>query len=226
MQAARSVEHQDVEALQLRRLHRAAGDIDRLLPGDDRQRLYVGLRAKHGKLFLRIRAIDVQRRHQHLLALATTLPRRQPLGDLRRRGRLAGPLQADHHDDGGWRDAEFEFGRIRPQHLDQRIVDDLDDLLARRDRAQHVLADRGLGYLLDEITCDRQRDVGLEQGDPHLAHRPAHVRLGQRTTAAQPIEHTAKAITQAFEHSETFHPNRRSSSKRKRRRRTKPRRPA
>ena len=65
----------------------------------------------------------------------------------------------------------------RAERLDQRVVDDLDDHLARRDRAQHFLADRLLGDLVDEIAGDRQRDVGLEQGDAHLAHRRAHVGL-------------------------------------------------
>ena len=34
-----------------------------------------------------------------------------------------------------------------------------------------------LGDLFDEIPSDRQRDVGLEQGDAHLAHGRAHVGL-------------------------------------------------
>ena len=95
---------------------------------------------------------------------------------------------------------ELELGLLGAEHLDQRVVDDLDDLLAGRDRAQHLLADRLLGRLVDELADHRQRDVGLEQGDPDLAHRRAHVGLVQRAAAAQAVEDAAQAIAQAFEH--------------------------
>ena len=146
----------------------------------------------------------------------------QALGELGGAGRLARALQADHHDHGGRRDGEIEPGLLAAQHLDQSVVDDLDDLLARRDRAQHLLADRLLGRLVDEGADDRQRDVGLEQGDADLAHRRAHVRFGQRAAAAQPIENAAQAIAKAFEHQ----PLLTVRIKRKIRRRAKPRRPA
>ena len=89
---------------------------------------------------------------------------------------------------------------VGAEHLDQRVVDDLDDLLARRDRAQHLLADRLLGRLVDELADDRQRDVGLEQRDAHLAHRRAHVGLVQRAAAAQAVEDAAQTVAQAVEH--------------------------
>ena len=94
----------------------------------------------------------------------------------------------------------FELGGFGAEHLDERVVDDLDDLLARSDRAQNLLADRLLGRLVDELAHHRQRHVGLEQGDPDLAHRPAHVGLGQRAAAAQPVEDGAEAVAQTVEH--------------------------
>ena len=97
--------------------------------------------------------------------------------------------------------SRFEFGCLGAERLDQRIVDDLDDHLARRDRAQHFLADRFLGDLVDEIARDRQRDVGLEQGDAHLAHRRAHVGLAERAAPAKPVEYAAEPIAQSVEHS-------------------------
>ena len=75
VEAAGGVEQQHVVALQLRRLERAPGDLDRLLAGDDRQRVDVGLAAEHRQLLLRGRAGDVERRHQHLLALAFSVRR-------------------------------------------------------------------------------------------------------------------------------------------------------
>ena len=187
----------DVKALQLRRLQRALGDLHRRLAGDDRQRLDPRLAPEHGKLLLRGGARDVERGHQHLLALAL----RQPLGELGGGRRLARALQPDHHHD-RWRiDVKVELRRLGPEHLDQRVMDDLDDLLARRDRSQHVLPDGKLGRLVDEIARHRQRDVRLEQGDANLAHRRAHVGLRQGSAAAKLVEHTAQAIAQTVEHS-------------------------
>src|SRR6185312_6126756 len=86
------------------------------------------------------------------------------------------------------------------EHLDQSVMDDLDYLLARRDRAQHLLADRLLGRAVDELAHDRQGDIGLEQGDADFAHRAAHVGLIERAAAAQAVEDAAQTIAQALEH--------------------------
>ena len=123
------------------------------------KRFDVRLAPEHRQLLLRRRTRDVERRHQHLLALALG----QALGELRGRRRLARALEADHHDHGGRSDVEVELGSFRPEGLDQRVIDVFDDHLARRDRAQHFLADRFLGDLFDEVARDRKRHVGLEQ---------------------------------------------------------------
>src|SRR3546814_19656424 len=62
VEPARGVEHEDVIALELRRLHRALRDFDRLLPGDDRERRDVDLLTQDGKLFLRGGARSEERR--------------------------------------------------------------------------------------------------------------------------------------------------------------------
>ena len=104
-------------------------------------------------------------------------------------------MQANHHHHRGRGDFDAKLGFIGAEHVDQRIVDDLDHLLARCDRLEHLLPDRLLGDLVDEIADDGERHVRLEQGDPHLAHRRAHVRFVERTAAAQAIENAAKAIS-------------------------------
>src|SRR3569623_2735081 len=203
MEATGGVEQQDVIALQLGRIERAARDIDRLLTGDDRQGRDLDLRAERGELYLRVRAIDVERRHQHLLAVAPD----KALGELGGGRGLARPLQADQHDHRRRGDVEFEYRRIGAEQLDQRVVDELDDLLPRGDRAQHVLADRQLGRLVDEVPRDGQRDVRLEQRDAYLAHRRADIGFGKRTTTAQAIEDAAKPVAQTVEHQITPFPN-------------------
>ena len=184
VQATGGVEHHYVEALELCRLQRAPGDIDRLLTGNDRQSRDIRLRAQHRQLFLRGRALDVQRRHQHLLALFFL----EALGDLGGGGRLARPLKPHHHDDGGRRHVDHQVGRVRTQRFRERVRHDLDDHLPRRDRSQHVAAHRPLGRLIDELTHDGQRHVGLQQRDSHLAHRGADIVLRKRTAPTQLVE--------------------------------------
>ena len=73
-------------------------------------------------------------------------------------------------------------------------MDDLDDLLAGRDR----LGDGGAGGLrgdaLDEIARDGERDVGFQQGDANLAHGGADIVLGQRALLGEAVEDAAQAV--------------------------------
>ena len=197
MKPAGRVEHENVEALEAGGIERAPGDLDGRLAGNDRKGRDVRLAAEHGELLLSRRPGDVERRHHHLLAVLVG----EPLGDLGSGGRLARALKADHHDHRRRSDRDLEPRFLGAEHLDERVMDDLDDLLAGGDRAQHLLADRFLRGSVDELADDREGDVGLEQGDSDLAHRRAHVGLGQRAAAAQPVEHTVEAIAQALEHS-------------------------
>ena len=128
MQASCSIQHQDVKALQLCRLHGAFGDVDRLLPSNDRQSGDINLRAQRRQLLLRRRTIDVERCHQHLFALFIL----QQLGNFGGCGGFTRTLQTDHHDDRRRRNRKIQFAGIRPQHFDKRVVDDFYDLLTGR----------------------------------------------------------------------------------------------
>ena len=191
VEAACRIEQQHVDRLQLGRLQRTGGDIDRGLASDDRQSGSANLLAQHRQLLLRGRAIDVERRHQHLLAVLFL----EQFGELRRSGGLARTLQADHHDHDRRKRLQIKLGGLfAAQHLDQRIVDDLDDLLARCDRLQDRLANRLFGDIIDKAADNRQRDIGFEQRDSNFAHRIAHILLAQRPAPAQLVENAAKAI--------------------------------
>ena len=183
-------------------MDRALGDRGGGLAGDDRQRGDAGLFAEHLQLFLRGGAVDVERRHQHLLALLFL----EQLAELGGGGGLARTLQADHHDHHRRRGIEVEPDRLfAAEHLDQRVVDDLDDLLAGGDRLEHGLANRQFGDVVDEAADDRQRDVGLEQRDAHLAHGVANVLLLERTAPTKLVEHAAETIGQGIEHPLPLH---------------------
>ncbi len=73
-------------------------------------------------------------------------------------------------------------------------MDDLDDLLAGGDRLGDGLPGGLVLHALDEIAGDGKRDVGLQQGDAHLAQRGGDVGLGQRALLGQTVEDAAKAF--------------------------------
>ncbi len=138
----------------------------------------------------------------------------EQLAQLGSRGRLARTLQADHHDHHRrlGREIEFAVGGIgilaSAEHRHQLVIDDLDDLLTRRDRAQHVLAHRFLGHRIDKAADHGQRDIGFEQRHANLAHGFAHVAFGQRAAPLQAVEDVTEAIGQIVEHACLLLPNR------------------
>ena len=73
----------------------------------------------------------------------------------------------------------------RAHQCDQFVVDDLDQHLTRGQAAHHLLAQRLLAYLVDELAHHRQGDIGLQQGHAHLAQGVLDVVLGQATLATQ-----------------------------------------
>ena len=116
------------------------------------------------------------------------------------RGGLARALKADHEDrnrGGGFKVDAFAGGT---QHLDQMVVDDLDDHLTGRDRPQDFLPDRLFLDAGDELLDHGQGHVRLKQGDTHLAQGGADVFLAQRATPCQAIEDVAQPSGQPFKH--------------------------
>ena len=67
-------------------------------------------------------------------------------------------------------------------------MDDADQRLPGRQRADDLLADRLVLDRRDEVLDDRQRDVGLEQREPHLAQRVLDVGVGEPRLAAQLLD--------------------------------------
>jgi hypothetical protein len=196
MGAAGGVEDDDVVAAEPARLHRAFRDIDRRLAGDDRQGRDLRLLAELAKLLLRGGTARVERGHQDALALAL----QEPLGDLGRGGGLAGALQADHHDDDRRRRVEVDRLALGAEHLDQLVMDDLNDHLAGLDRLQHGGADGLLAHLVGEAAHDLKRHVGLEQRAANLAQCRGHVGFRQRAAAGQAVQNRTEALLKRFKH--------------------------
>ncbi len=100
---------------------------------------------------------------------------------------------------GGW-DAMAQPVPRAAEQLDELIVDDLDDRLARRQRLEDVLADGLFADAVDEALDDLEVDVGLEEGDAHLAEGLDDILLRQPAESAEPVENTREATSQAVEH--------------------------
>ena len=193
---AGGVQHHHVVALQARGLLGPLRDLDRCLANHDRQRVDADLAAEDGELLLSGRPLHVERGHQDALLL----PVEEALGDLGSGRRLAGALEADHHDRDRRRGIERDRVDGLAQRLDQHIVDDLDDHLAGRDRLDDVGADGPAAHLVDEALDHVERHVGLEQRAPNLAQGDVHVLLGERAALGQSIEDAGEFVAETFEH--------------------------
>jgi hypothetical protein len=175
---------------------RGAHDVDRFLIGCRGKEQRVDLFGEGAQLVDRGRPVHVGRDHHHLL-LAPLL---QMLGELADRGGLARALQAGHQDDGRRRHVQREIARGRSHHRRELVTHDLDQRLARRQRLQYFLADRTHLDAFDQRLHHRQRDVGFEQRDAHVAGRFADVFLGQPSASTQTLDGRGQAGAERFEH--------------------------
>ena len=169
---------QDVAALGAGLLEPVARDRDRVLRAPDRVDRDLDLPPELLELVDRCRTLEVCRDERGSLALLAEEER-----ELRRRGRLARALEAREQNDGRRPAAERELRASLAHECGQLVVDDLHDLLARRQALQDVGAERPLLHGRDELLHDDEVDVGLEKREPNLAHRARQVLLGEATAA-------------------------------------------
>ena len=108
--------------------------------------------------------------------------------ELRGGGRLAGALQPGEQDDRRRPAGEDELRAARSHQRGQLLVHGLYDLLARRDALQHLLAERALAHLRDEVLDDLEVDVGLEQREADLAHGTGDRLLVELASATEVAE--------------------------------------
>jgi hypothetical protein len=113
-------------------------------------------------------------------------------------GGFAGTVQADHED--LQRPGAGQGGFTFAEEFDELVVDDLDDLLARGDGLEDLLADALRLHPLDEIAGDLEMHVGGEQGGAHFLEGGRHVFLGELAHAAEIAEGAAQFIGEGFEH--------------------------
>ena len=155
----------------------------------------VDLLAEALQLIDRRRPVDVASDEHRVSALLAKVDRQ--LGGVRR---LAGTLQADHHQDLRRPVRSAERLALGAEDADQLFVDDADHRLGRRQRLQHVLTDGPLANGGDEVLDDPEVDVRLEQRPANLSHRVVDICLGQATFAREPAERFCQSIGEGIKH--------------------------
>jgi hypothetical protein len=121
-------------------------------------------------------------------------------GELAAGGRLAGALEAGHEDHGGRLAREDQVATGAAHQRGQLLVHELDDLLPRVQRLEHLGARGALLHLRGELLDDVEVDVGLEQREPHLSHRLRDVLLGELTAPLDVGQGGLEPVGEGLEH--------------------------
>ena len=191
VQAAARVDDQHVLAVALGLVERPAGDLDRVLVGALLVDGRAGLGADLDELLDGGRAVDVAGRDGDGGAVLLACSSLRQLGG---GGRLAGALQARHQDHRRRARREAQAGGGAAHQRGQLLVDDLDDLLAGVELALDLDPERALLDRARELLDDLEVDVGLEQREADLAHRPRDVLLGQGAALAHAGERALELL--------------------------------
>src|SRR5271169_5328048 len=124
----------------------------------------------------------------------------EPVGKLAGGRSLAGTLQSRHEDNGRRLRCELELGDVFAEDGDQFVANDLDDLLGRRQRGHHFLAEGLLADVLDEFLDNVEVDVGFEQRQANFFEGVADVLFGQGALPAEVFEGTLERICKILKH--------------------------
>ena len=160
------VDDQHVVVVRACVLERRARDVDRLLADRRREEIDAHLRGERAQLLDRGRPVDVaQRRAASFFRISSF----SSFASLPAVVVLPEPCSPAIRMTAGGGDARLSPAFSPPISRGQLAVHDADQRLARRQAADHLLAERLLAHARDEILDHRQRDVGFEQRHAHLA---------------------------------------------------------
>ena len=161
-----------------------------------RKEIDIDLGRERPELFDRSRPINVAAHQQSFLAHVGTEQSRQLA-----RGRcLAGALQSRQQDHRRRRHRETERRRAAAHERRELALDDADQRLARRERADDLLANGLLAHRGYEIPDHGQRYIGFEQRHAHFAQSVLDIGVGQPRFAAQLLHDTAEPCGQIVKH--------------------------
>ena len=130
------------------------------------------------------------------LALSSELARELGSG-----GGFSRALQPNHHDDGRRHATQLERLTTLAEHCRELVVDNLDELLRRRDGVQLRDADGLLLDPLQKFAGELKVDIGLEEDTAYLAESFLDVGFVEDSTAAKSRERGLEFFTELVEHS-------------------------
>jgi len=84
-------------------------------------------------------------------------------------------MKSGDKDDGG---RYLGIGDVRPRFAEQfhdLIVDDLDDLLSRRNAREDILSDGPLLNVVNELFCHLEIHIGIQEHPPNLPEGLSHI---------------------------------------------------
>src|SRR5262249_43092241 len=90
--------------------------------------------------------------------------------------------------------------RLPAEQPHQLAVHELDEMLLRREAAQHLGPERVTLDRLDEVADDSDVHVGLEEREPHVAQRFLDVALGDPPLAPELAHQGIELLAQGIEH--------------------------
>src|SRR6185295_3778344 len=96
--------------------------------------------------------------------------------------------------------SECQALALGAERFNERVMNDLDDLLAGRDRANDRLADRALAHLLDEVLDHGKSDIGIDERCADFGERGVDIGFRQRAASPEPVEYIAQTFLQVVEH--------------------------
>ena len=195
LQPAGGVEQNHAVARTPAFLDPGTGDLHDVLRGAIGVDGNVELRAQRLELVDGGRAVDVGCDESRRPSLGLELA-----GQFRSRRRLARSLQADEHNDGRRDAVEVQPRPLLAEHGGELVVDDLDELLCRRDGLDRRNADGLLLNPLDELARELEADVGLEQHTPDFPKPFLDVGVGEHAATAELRKNVGDLFGKFVEH--------------------------
>lgn len=190
VQTAGGIDDQYVVEFQLGLLQRAIDDVDRFFFDVRREEVDADAFRQRFQLFDRRRAINVRGNHQHFLLLFFF----QEFAELTDAGGFTGALQACHQHHRRRLGRQIQLGVDFAHRGDQLALDDLDELLPRRQALVDFMADRALFDAVDEVAHHRQRDVRFQQRHTHFTQGFLDILFGQPPAAADIAQRARQSI--------------------------------
>jgi hypothetical protein len=107
-------------------------------------------------------------------------------GELGGGGGFSSAIEAHNEDACGF--GKIDRGSVTPQERTEFLVENFNNLLARCDASQDLLAESFFLNTRDKILRDLEIHIRVEQSQPHLAKGISHVRLRDPALPAKVFE--------------------------------------